>query len=704
MGSPRLIRGRLARFACAPAALLAAWSARAEPRPVEVPLVVPHAFLRRLLVEQVFTEPGTTARITALADPCNQIVLSEPRVGSAAGDRLLVAAHARAQAGLSWPGGCIQPLAWEGEIEAEEQVRLAPGAPVVLFTVVNSSLHGKGGLFDAPALWDWVKPLVHPRLEVLRVDLGPLVSELRRTLPLFAAHPDQPAARRFVESLALADARVDERGLALHLRFEVDAAPEAVAGHEPPLSREELRAFEDALFEWDAFVTFAVKVAARDALSPELRSQLLAALLDAREDLVAALAEPSGRAGDRVRKLFTSTWGRLAPVFAGLEGGAAGWNTLAFVASGDALAALDAAGPAFGFEVSSDGLRRLARTLAPAVTGDPLAWNEAVDPELRRAFGFDAELPGLPPAGAPPPAPEEDLELDEEPEPALEPGPAGGPEPAPEAPAPALEGGPAPDALEGAPAPEAPPEERPAPPSELPPAPPPEAPPEPPVSWLERIGAGFAALVAGAPASAAAPVSAKSAPTTSPLDGRVPRHAELDRYLPEVADLLGDAAAEVLAQGRLERDRHELFRHLVLATAWQESCWRQYVLRRGRIETLRSSAGALGLMQVNPRVWRGFYAVDGLSRSIRYNAVAGSEILLHYLRDCAIERGEEAYGRDALARATYGAYNGGPSHLRRYRAPKPGSGSLTAIDASFLAKYRAVAAGGSLGVRECFPG
>ena len=143
----------------------------------------------------------------------------------------------------------------------------------------------------------------------------------------------------------------------------------------------------------------------------------------------------------------------------------------------------------------------------------------------------------------------------------------------------------------------------------------------------------------------------------------------------------------------------------MLATAWQESCWRQYVLRRGRIVTLRSSAGALGLMQVNPRVWRGFYAVDGLTRSIRYNAHAGSEILLHYLRDYAIARAEDASGvRDALARATYAAYNGGPSHLLRYRQPKRWPRALVAIDDAFAAKYRAVSAGGALGVRECFSG
>jgi hypothetical protein len=203
----------------------------------------------------------------------------------------------------------------------------------------------------------------------------------------------------------------------------------------------------------------------------------------------------------------------------------------------------------------------------------------------------------------------------------------------------------------------------------------------------------------------AAPEALPPGPSTSALDLVAPGLAELDAYLPKVAELLRDAASVAFAHAGLERERLEPFRSLVLAAAWQESCWRQYVERRGRIEPLRSSIGAVGLMQVHPRVWRGFYAVDGLSWSIVYNARAGSEILLHYLRDYAMARGEEMQGGpDALARATYAAYNGGPSHLRRYREPRRFGSKLAAIDRAFHAKYRAVAAGNELGVRECFPG
>ena len=379
------------------ALLLLCAPSEAETRRVEVPLSIPQAFLERLLMEQVFTGPETTAQLVSSPDSCNEIVLSQPALRSLGG-RIVVTAHGRARAGLSMFGTCFRPFDWEGELEVEEDVRVAPRTAVVGFRVTDSRLEGEGRWLAVPALWNWVKPVVHPRLEALRIDLEPLIGDLRSALPLFAARPEEQAARRLAESLALGEARVEERGLVLTLRFDVEAAPPAAApAVEPPLTAEEIAAFEATLHEWDAFLTFVVKRAGQDALDPTLRATLLAVLLDARHEMVAALAEPRRDGEDRMRSLFRSSWAKLQPALAPLAGGSQGFRYLAFVASGDALAALDAVGPAFGLEISDDGLRRLARMLAPETSEDPLRWSEEVDPVLRQTFDFEEELPALPP-------------------------------------------------------------------------------------------------------------------------------------------------------------------------------------------------------------------------------------------------------------------------------------------------------------------
>ncbi len=190
------------------------------------------------------------------------------------------------------------------------------------------------------------------------------------------------------------------------------------------------------------------------------------------------------------------------------------------------------------------------------------------------------------------------------------------------------------------------------------------------------------------------------------LTGWLPTLNTLDEYLPMVGELLDYVAEGVLNEGELASRYHELFRPLVLATAWQESCWRQFVGRSGKFVPIRSGTGSIGIMQVNQHVWRGFYDINGLHWDIGYNARAGAEILHHYLVDYAIAKDEHIKTGDIqnLARATYAMYNGGPSQMPRYRnndAPD----SLQAIDRAFWEKYQAIKlqAADTLAVAQCWP-
>lgn len=186
---------------------------------------------------------------------------------------------------------------------------------------------------------------------------------------------------------------------------------------------------------------------------------------------------------------------------------------------------------------------------------------------------------------------------------------------------------------------------------------------------------------------------------------RVPSAGQLQRYLEQIAALL-----KFQARGLLEREHRVpdrlagTFEPLVQATAWKESCWRQYTGSAKRPQVLKSSVGALGIMQINGRVWRGLYALDRLADDIGYNITAGTEILEHYLVDYALRRGEHRQpgGDDNLVRATYAAYNGGPGHLSRYRRTDTPD-RLRAIDAVFWDHYQQLVAHGWPDVSSCYP-
>jgi len=190
------------------------------------------------------------------------------------------------------------------------------------------------------------------------------------------------------------------------------------------------------------------------------------------------------------------------------------------------------------------------------------------------------------------------------------------------------------------------------------------------------------------------------------LNSWAPQRNDLAEYLPQVALLLQDSATKAVASRELDAGYEELFRRLVLTTAWQESCWRHYVISDDRkLVPLRSGTGDVGLMQVNERVWRGFYNQQQLRWDIAYNSAAGVEVLLDYLVKYAIRKGEHRQpgGLDNLARSAYSAYNGGPSQVARYRSDTA-SAYGKKVDAAFWEKYQQVAAGNELGVSRCLGG
>ena len=189
------------------------------------------------------------------------------------------------------------------------------------------------------------------------------------------------------------------------------------------------------------------------------------------------------------------------------------------------------------------------------------------------------------------------------------------------------------------------------------------------------------------------------------LDSWVPKRREIDDYLAAVEDLLDAIVVAERARGKVPTVYFELHENLLRATAFTESCWRQFVERKGTVQPITSYSGSVGLMQVNANVWRGVYEIEPLQSNIAYNARAGNEILVHYLVDYAIRKKEHELSDDpdSLARATYAVYNGGPKHLTRYRNPNT-SESLKHIDDTFLEKYHSIQDEGQAAVKECLAG
>jgi hypothetical protein len=190
-------------------------------------------------------------------------------------------------------------------------------------------------------------------------------------------------------------------------------------------------------------------------------------------------------------------------------------------------------------------------------------------------------------------------------------------------------------------------------------------------------------------------------PDVKKLNSWVPQDSDLEAYLLAVRGLLSTLSEQVAGKSKLAEEHKPLYRHIVFAAGWQESCWRQFIKKGKSLAPLASASGDLGLMQVNRNTWRNLYDAKQLGSDIEYNGSAGGEILEYYFTKYALRKNEHKQPGGHLARATYAAYNGGPSHLTRYRAAKQNT-ELKKVDDAFWGKFQAVSAGRELDVQRCY--
>jgi len=597
---------------------------------LDVPLQLEEGFLQKLLEEQVFTDANREARIWSDGMDCNYLTLSAPVVRLEQGN-IHTRTAAKMKIGKSVLGHCLSIIKWNGFIEVFQEPMPVRLNDIVEFRIADSRIysHEDASREVIGTLWRWCKNYVHPRFSRLRLDLTPLMTELRELLRLVFTH-EAPGIDRLLGSVAINHAVITDNRIQLFIRMELQEpalvpVQTPAVETEPTFTPEEIAHWEGLWQNWDAFLTRIIKQAGTDTGNAQLHASLFAVLLNARQDLLTVLEPPYQGAPDPVPELFSRSWHALVPELRKVSAAmplSTTMNYLSFITAGDALTAIQEIGRQSGFVLGADALRRMVRMLLPAESGNPLQYDNAVDRPLRAIFGY----------GDPIPLPGEFTAWSTI---SLHPG-AG------------------------------------------------------PLAGLMLLpglvvpGSDYQSLV-------------------QRLNGWVPSNEVINEYLLTVQRLLEQVIQTRLGEKKLAPDLNGLFRNLVLSTAWQESCWRQFVEERGEIIPIGSHAGAIGIMQINQHVWRGFYDVNSLKHDVGYNARAGTEILHHYLTDYAIAKGEHELsgGNDNLPRATYAMYNGGPRQMTRYREAKTPR-TLRLIDEAFWRKYQTVNDGNIMGVAECY--
>ena len=186
-------------------------------------------------------------------------------------------------------------------------------------------------------------------------------------------------------------------------------------------------------------------------------------------------------------------------------------------------------------------------------------------------------------------------------------------------------------------------------------------------------------------------------------------NSNLNPYIERIKSLIFEVINENLDKSVLSSTYHDVYRRISLATAWQESCFRQFETNEKKITYLRSyNQTSVGLMQINERVWRGIYDRNRLRWNIRYNCMAGNEILELYFHKYAL-LGLKKYHLQkpiddrTLSGLVYAMYNGGPGQFKKY-LDRQKTGEHYRSDQFFAEKFQWVSNGELDKVRICIVG
>lgn len=187
------------------------------------------------------------------------------------------------------------------------------------------------------------------------------------------------------------------------------------------------------------------------------------------------------------------------------------------------------------------------------------------------------------------------------------------------------------------------------------------------------------------------------------LKWKVPK-TDISDYINRVEQVLLSSIATI-EKDKIPKQMHFMYRNLIPAMAWQESCFRQFVVKGDKLTYLLSyNNSSVGLMQINERVWRGLYNRNRLRWDIKYNSDAGCEIAAHYLNNALGSNiVAQNLNNDIVAQLVYAMYNGGPSQLKKF-LNRLKENKLYNSDKLFWEKYRWVSAGEINKVSLCLIG
>jgi hypothetical protein len=331
----------------------------------KLPIQLDYALIKKAVVSQLFKGEGGGAELWHDKHNCSSLKLFNPRI-SGEGGQIKLVNDVQAQLGTAIAGQCLPMLDWDGALETLQRPTISADRSILSIPVTKATAFDRQGRpLNINKLQDLITRVAQPKLADVKLDLKKSRGDMEKTLTGFLPKENTADVKKILDTLNFSEAEANDDGIKVELAF--DAAPKpAVPKPEAPFTAAEQKQWQAIWKEWDAFLTKAIDHAAKDSQSPELKDSLMETLLESRSAFQAAIKAEHPENGDPVRIFFTNTWDRLGPqlrVLAKQLPEIDGLRYLTFIAATDVMYQLESLGAPLGLEISSDGLRKLARLL-----------------------------------------------------------------------------------------------------------------------------------------------------------------------------------------------------------------------------------------------------------------------------------------------------------------------------------------------------
>lgn len=330
-----------------------------------IPVQIDYSLIKKVLLTQVYKGNNNSAELWNDRHGCGHLVLSNPSLSGQQG-QVRMLNEVDAVIGTHLGGQCLTLLEWSGMLETFQQPTLDGANSVLKFPITKATAYDQNGRQLAiDKLQDLIKRFAEPKLAEVKIDLNEQRQSIEKTLTHFLPKDNVAEVQTLLASLKFNNVQAGDNGINVKLQFDVPNKL-AVKKPAPAFTAAEQQQWQVAWQQWDEFLNTAIKQATNDTQSPELRETLMEILMDSRTAFQAGLKDHDASGADPVRVFFTDTWVRLAPVLKTIANDLPGMQSLkylTFIAATDVIYELENIGAPLGLDISSDGLRKLARLL-----------------------------------------------------------------------------------------------------------------------------------------------------------------------------------------------------------------------------------------------------------------------------------------------------------------------------------------------------